>query len=510
MVSTRHSLPNVAPVNPSDDDPTVPKELRRLHINGKDTMIGTKVKKPKKKDVYHWRGAVYAITADTPQEWIDQEPEKFKRKESQPAEEPAAKQTLKRKSTSALEGATHSHTHRDNGDEETTRSAKRVRRNTINHVSPMSTRQRKPTNTNTTHTTTTTTRPRRTSTKPPPAEDHDATLKFDFSMSNHQRILTNIEVQKDAARERGYTVDMLSFEEMEQAREQRKAQPPTPSTIGAKLIRDIAKIAKLNDAVASLSQKYERAKEQGIFKAILARKNARLGRRATRRRVQLEDEDEDGATEVDLDESGQPIRQIPTIEVEPGSDDVVGDDLAGDDLRLADAVDQVYDERDTQSQIESQLNDELNEDEDDDPSSLPTNHRDSHESEESSEDHSSPKRQDSATNTTSPDLAPSSHTTPVEEGDASRGAKKISLPAYLSKLPGKNRGGQGMRWTVKSAELKGISKEERYAGSGRAEGLIHKGRLNGESKNARRRRVTREMKFLESWPIDGEASAGVD
>ncbi|KAK4500569.1 hypothetical protein PRZ48_008758 [Zasmidium cellare] len=502
MVSTRHSLPNVAAVNPSQDDPNVPKELRRLHINGKDTMRGAKVEKPKpqkkKKNVYHWRGAVYAITKDTPQEWIDQEPEKFKRRRSNGDEEAATKKSLKRKSTSALDHTSHN----DDGDE--SRPSKRARRNTMHHVPATSSRLRKSLTTKSLDTTST--RPRRTSTKPTaPAEDNDSTLKFDFRLSNHQRILSDIEAQKEAAREKGYNVDMMSAKEMKQAKELRDAQPATASTVGAKLVRDIAKMAKLNDAIASLSQKYERAKEQGIFKAILARKAARLGRRTTQSRVQVHDEDEedDEAEVVDLDENGHPLRQIPTIEVEPGSDDLAGDDLRLAD-GLADAVDRVYDERDTQSQIESQLNDELN-DEDEDPLSLPANIRDTRtrsESEDSSADHSS-KRQDSATNTTSPDLAPSSHTTPIEEGGTSRSARKTSPAAYLAKLPGKNRGGQEVRWTMKNIDkAKGISKEERYASSGRAEGLIHKGRLNGESKNARRRRVTREMKFLESWPVD--------
>ncbi|EME38042.1 hypothetical protein DOTSEDRAFT_75958 [Dothistroma septosporum NZE10] len=64
-----------------------------------------------------------------------------------------------------------------------------------------------------------------------------------------------------------------------------------------------------------------------------------------------------------------------------------------------------------------------------------------------------------------------------------------TLPPELAQ---KNRGGQTLRWSIKSED---ITKNPE-----RAESLIHKGRMNGESKQARRRRVARELAFLRNMP----------
>ena len=164
------------------------------------------------------------------------------------------------------------------------------------------------------------------------------------------------------------------------------------------------------------------------------------------------------------------------------------DGSEGDDLRLAGAIENVYSERDPQAQPESQLNEELNDD-DLDPLSLPTTIRDSQRfrSDDSyiSDDHSL-KRQDSATSATSPDLAPSSHTS-IESGDTAQDVKE-SPRKPLRALPRENRGGQKLRWSLPSRALE----------DGRAEESIHTGRLEGESKSARRRRVRREKKLVQS------------
>lgn len=536
MVGTRRSLPNVTSVNPSSSDPNVPKELRRLNIDGKDTMYGTKLQqrftKPKKgempskkkqqqqdgnsddesedeADVYYWRGAAYEATPGTPQEWLDQDPGYWERKariEAKKARRAAKqtaratgvsstvspKETLKRKSTSALDSDTNT----QDGDD-MARPAKRARRNTVPATTSTNTRLRKP-STNTSSSTHRASNMR--SSRPADDDDEeeedrqnddgevDDTLKFDFTAANALRIQSTIAAQKREAQQKGYNLSTYSNKDMKRFRQQKKRQPqmqaapqvqtqppPDQRTIGAYLCRDVIRMAKVNETLHPLMQKYQRLKARGVFKDITARKNSlrsagsKTGSKGKGRRpARVIDEDEDGAEVVSL-----PPREvsagaeIPTISVEQSSDS----GLAGDDLRLANAVDEVFDERDTQSQIESQINDELN---DDDESEITA---------------PSSKRQDSATSATSPDLPPSSHTTPV--GDATQIPK--TSPAAV--LPEKNKAGQRLRWSL------GEEPE------GRAEGLIHKGRMNGESKAARRRRVQRELKILHSWPIDEEETA---
>lgn len=506
MVSTRHSLPNVASFNPSDNDPNIPKELRRLHIEGKETMRGDKVKK-QKKNVYYWRGAAYQITADTPKEWLDQDPVRVRRKQGEAAEEDrseatsSAKKTLKRKSTSALEGtATHTDgdfdKNTDNMAQDTRRPAKRARRNTVNNVPTTSSRQRK-------QSTTTSMKLPHPSTKTTPDYD-DATLKFDYSSENARRMRSSIEAEKRAAREKGYSIDMITVTNPSPPKQQSAAQAQNLSNLGARLARDIARMAKLNAAIPTLLNEYERVKQLGVFEAMLKRKASSTGNVTVQKHPEAEDAEDDEAEVADVSGGAMSGADVPAIGVEPSSDD-----LDGDDLRLADAVDQVFDDRDAQSQLESQLNDEVNDDGDDDdtldPLSLPTNTiRDSQPlfSESDDSEDLSPKRQDSATSATSPDLALSSKTTSIEEGDAAAGANEKSPATHLRNLPSTNRGGHKLRWSLGTDGPNGISKEARYQGTDRAEGMIHRGRLNGESKTARRRRVLRETKLLESWPLD--------
>lgn len=84
MVRTRHSLP--APQESDDDLPAntesgeVPKWMRELKIDGKETLKGEK-KAAGSLGVYTWRGAVYQIDENTPREWIEAEADRHKKKE---------------------------------------------------------------------------------------------------------------------------------------------------------------------------------------------------------------------------------------------------------------------------------------------------------------------------------------------------------------------------------------------------------------------------------------------
>lgn len=84
---TRHSLP----ASHDDDDGfsipideetgEAPKWAKELLIDGKDTLRGDK-KAKKDLGFYTWRGAVYAIDENTPQEWIDAEADRRKKEKA--------------------------------------------------------------------------------------------------------------------------------------------------------------------------------------------------------------------------------------------------------------------------------------------------------------------------------------------------------------------------------------------------------------------------------------------
>lgn len=97
MPSTRRSLPATAttaagsapstscpaPVAKDELSEKQKREMRRLNIDAKSTIVGD-LKEAKKSEVqgevYHYRGAVYKVTGNEPEEWLQQEPERFKTK----------------------------------------------------------------------------------------------------------------------------------------------------------------------------------------------------------------------------------------------------------------------------------------------------------------------------------------------------------------------------------------------------------------------------------------------
>ena len=86
MVATRHSLPS----NAGDDETALETESRRvknalkkLAVHGKGTLLGEK--KPDQKEnvtIYHHRGGSYAVTEATPKSWLDNQPARYKRQMS--------------------------------------------------------------------------------------------------------------------------------------------------------------------------------------------------------------------------------------------------------------------------------------------------------------------------------------------------------------------------------------------------------------------------------------------
>ncbi|KAK3117729.1 hypothetical protein LTR53_000658 [Teratosphaeriaceae sp. CCFEE 6253] len=100
MVSTRHSLPSTTPTdtNPNPTSDTTPpaelsnkakRLLRKLRIDANAALVSGEapVKPPVDEGrTYHYRGAVYAVTGDEPQEWLEMEPERYQKRRSMAAE----------------------------------------------------------------------------------------------------------------------------------------------------------------------------------------------------------------------------------------------------------------------------------------------------------------------------------------------------------------------------------------------------------------------------------------
>lgn len=90
MVGTRHSLPSTAADDaaPEDADPKTSgmskkaqAALKKLQIDGKGALVGDKTQQ-EEFETYHFRGAVYAVSKDTKKEWIEAEPERYRRRKA--------------------------------------------------------------------------------------------------------------------------------------------------------------------------------------------------------------------------------------------------------------------------------------------------------------------------------------------------------------------------------------------------------------------------------------------
>ncbi len=88
MVATRRSLPHPTALPLTSTTPTTPldakakKALDKLNIDGLGGLIGDKSdrKEEENVEVYYWRGAAYAVTEDTKEEWVEGQPDRYKKR----------------------------------------------------------------------------------------------------------------------------------------------------------------------------------------------------------------------------------------------------------------------------------------------------------------------------------------------------------------------------------------------------------------------------------------------
>ncbi|EME80582.1 uncharacterized protein MYCFIDRAFT_198769 [Pseudocercospora fijiensis CIRAD86] len=261
MVGTRKSLGAVdsnassaAFVLPaSTGDKKKDRLLRELYIDAAEGLRGEKKAESKQsidqgKGVYTWRGAVYAITDDTPQEWIDAEAGRHKKKEKEVVPQAPASMPRKRR----LE------------DDEETRPAKKVRRSMPDMTSR---KQREAAGT----------WPRKK------LSSLGRQRETGREISEEPRPKTDIEIRKEMAKEQGWEVEMLPEIKVKSKpkpkkkaaskitkQKKKQAEPeqmPFLERLSGKiearqLAFDVAKMARLNTRIADVSEQIETAEDQ--------------------------------------------------------------------------------------------------------------------------------------------------------------------------------------------------------------------------------------------------------
>ncbi|KAK5117125.1 hypothetical protein LTR85_009056 [Meristemomyces frigidus] len=118
MVATRKSLPAKEAAD-ENDTPTAEltkaqkAHLKKLNINANPSLIVGKTSQTvDAKNTYHWRGSVYEVTGKEPEEWLQQQPERYKKRQSAFSEAPDDEGTVisstkskKRKQMFGIDGA---------------------------------------------------------------------------------------------------------------------------------------------------------------------------------------------------------------------------------------------------------------------------------------------------------------------------------------------------------------------------------------------------------------------
>ena len=96
MVATRHSLPSARakspspPIDTSNMSKAAKRAIEKLAIHGEGKLKGDDEEEKTEANgyhVYHYRGASYMIKGDEPPEWMEQEPERWKRDKARKEEE---------------------------------------------------------------------------------------------------------------------------------------------------------------------------------------------------------------------------------------------------------------------------------------------------------------------------------------------------------------------------------------------------------------------------------------
>ncbi|KJX97859.1 hypothetical protein TI39_contig455g00013 [Zymoseptoria brevis] len=510
MVATRHSLP----ARNTDDDPIDnldSRELKRLHIDGKETLKGEKQSNAQQRQAsgtYTWRGAVYVITPDTPQEWIDNDPtrpnkrEKMRKSKSrEPEEEGRRRNTMgdvvaqedeiavprTRKRSSIVEA------------EEDERPAKRTRKSMPNLSTSTRTgirtsmappaRPRQP-------------RSNRNTIMEDAREDGEAPILGAADIIAGKQTVKVIAARKREAKKSGLNVTKL---------------PPRGEICGRMIATSVVKLSKINSRIAALRADYERLKGRGAFDMLLdkVRTKRQLGEQLQSQEEAVdEDNDEDIEAAMTALETTRACQLLAGIDVEglpssPGQPHSSPDPIA---LRQSPTIPESPPEQTSSNADLATIPTPTSENNPPTQPTPPTSEEENYNNTTAVPD------PDNLTPGPAASTAPSSPATvitthkpnpappPTHPSSIQRTFTRPTVPATvqppllsLPSLPEVNRGGQKLRWTPQLSE--------KIQDGERAEGAIHMKRLVGESSSQKRRRVKRELREVARWQVMSEADA---
>ena len=509
MVATRHSLPSTATESETSPpkDKKVNSALKKLQIDGTKALLGEKPAHGEENlQVYHFRGAAYAVTDNTKKEWVEKQPQRWKKRisgvettedereeDEERFEQEEAPRMKGKKRAFSLDGAGDSY------DEEQAPTKKRTRRSAPEAPSrvnkkralslheaddeelPTPKRARRnvpekfygrPKRTRTSSTNNT-----RKKRRSKPAEDEDDELStsrtYDYAIVGGQEQQSCIEARRELAAAKGYAVKPLP---------QQDANALARSLVGRKIAKDLVQLARINSQVEKLSQQYEESKQQlADHREHLEREEQRRVRLASIQPTLAGSEEPEDPREV-RQASIQPTLAASEPPPSSGTDSSTsGTPRAPTDSPTAepkrtstqktvppsDASKPSEEERKRirQASIEVQV------DFTDSTTSQPSEEEQRRIRQASIE--VIPPRHDSAASISPP--------TTTKAASPSANTSIFDLPDTI--------GGTRVRWSLSKVQTC----------EDRAEAQINTSRLEGESNSARRRRVKREFKVLNQW-----------
>jgi hypothetical protein len=456
MVATRHSIPSTAGDEsppPAPNNRKAINALKKLRIAGKRTLIGDKKEEEEQAvETYHYRGGIYARTAKTPSQWVENQPMRYRKQTSEmrdneaseaeqededkegpriptrkrarvvslgSAEEPAPKRT--RRSAPEAYNAISLNDH-DSVGEDTPRRTRRTLPD-VYYGHP----KRRPSDS------TGNTPRRRRRTRAEEEISIPNSILYDYAVVGGKDQKSCQEAARDRAIYMGWDVAPI---------ENRFSKDSTANRRARAVAKDIVHLIHVNTELDKFYTEYQ-----------VASKNLEASK----------DRQKQGEAEKVADEVDAEILRAGIASEPPGASTA---EPHADTPRARTASPRsARQQQDPHEQTP--------------PSNEP---KASHQDGSLAETESSVDRHDSAAS-----FSPSSV------------SKIPSMDHEFAdpNLPDKNSTGQKLRWSLPTS----VTNEDR------AEAGIHRGRLEGESRSARRRRIKREHKMMNGWDVKTDASS---
>lgn len=460
MVASRKSLPSVEidEQNASQTDKRTQNALRKLQIDGTAALIGEAPPSKEPLQTYHWRGSTYVITDNTRPEWVRNQPKRYRDKSL------AVEDTLCRKRSFSTDTM---------ADDEP--PAKRTRRNVPERFYG---RPTKPA--------TTAKKPRKRKATPEP--ELASSKLYDFAVTGGQEEVSYMEAARERAIAQGYQVEAIP-----------KRTFASSEPLGRTVMKDVVQLAKVNSLIVRLNVKYQQSKklvehqrEQAVH-ATMSPLTSRRDDRALAKseppapaNAQSDDQVRRARTESPRATKRPEGPQLPAAFLNEWKTNAKPNEpppLPAPPSNESNIIDLTAvpdnDDRDSSVELITERYDSAN------PITPAFTRVDVRKHfPKASAFHPLPAK-------------------PFQQATTTTTAENSYKPSQPTlDLPTTAKGGQQLRWSLNQREDGG--------GEGRAEAEINYGRLEGESKSGRRRRIRREENLLEDWRRQQSLERGED